>query len=258
MPRSRGSTTSSSSASTSSSCCRSTASTATHNWGYDGVAWYAVHEGYGGPAALPALRRRVPRAGLAVIQDVVYNHLGPERQLPAASSARTSTTARATRGATRSTSTSLDGAPLHRSTTRDVAAGLPRRRPAPRCRARPRRRRRRRTSCRSSAEETDALSAHLGRPLTLIAESDMNDPRLILPREAGGYGLDRAVERRLPPRHPRRRHGRDRRLLRRLRARRMRCRRPRRRGSSTTGRTRRSASAPTASPSRPRCRRGAS
>jgi maltooligosyltrehalose trehalohydrolase len=39
------------------------------------------------------------------------------------------------------------------------------------------------------AAETDARSAHLGRPLSLIAESDMNDPRLILPRGAGGYGL---------------------------------------------------------------------
>jgi maltooligosyltrehalose trehalohydrolase len=40
------------------------------------------------------------------------------------------------------------------------------------------------------AVEVAALSAHLGRPLTLIAESDLNDPRLITPREAGGYGLD--------------------------------------------------------------------
>jgi maltooligosyltrehalose trehalohydrolase len=39
------------------------------------------------------------------------------------------------------------------------------------------------------AIETDARSAQHGRPLSLIAESDMNDPRLILPREAGGYGL---------------------------------------------------------------------
>ena len=40
------------------------------------------------------------------------------------------------------------------------------------------------------AEETAVLSAHLGRPLTLIAESDMNDPTLITSREAHGYGLD--------------------------------------------------------------------
>nr|MBA3529020.1 DUF3459 domain-containing protein [Propionibacteriaceae bacterium] len=37
--------------------------------------------------------------------------------------------------------------------------------------------------------EVAALSAFVGRPLTLIAESDLNDPRLITPREAGGYGL---------------------------------------------------------------------
>ena len=39
------------------------------------------------------------------------------------------------------------------------------------------------------AVEVEALSTHLGRPLSLIAESDLNDPRLITPREAGGYGL---------------------------------------------------------------------
>jgi maltooligosyltrehalose trehalohydrolase len=39
------------------------------------------------------------------------------------------------------------------------------------------------------AIEVDALSVHLGRPLTLIAESDLNDPRLITSREGGGYGL---------------------------------------------------------------------
>ena len=39
------------------------------------------------------------------------------------------------------------------------------------------------------AIEVEALSAFLGRPLTLIAESDLNDPRLITTREAGGYGL---------------------------------------------------------------------
>jgi len=39
------------------------------------------------------------------------------------------------------------------------------------------------------ATEVDALAAGLRRPLSLIAESDLNDPRLITPREAGGYGL---------------------------------------------------------------------
>jgi maltooligosyltrehalose trehalohydrolase len=40
------------------------------------------------------------------------------------------------------------------------------------------------------AEETEALAAMLGRRLTLIAESDLNDPHIVRPREAGGYGID--------------------------------------------------------------------
>jgi maltooligosyltrehalose trehalohydrolase len=40
------------------------------------------------------------------------------------------------------------------------------------------------------AAEVDALEAHLGRHLVLIAESDLNDPRLVQPRELGGLGLD--------------------------------------------------------------------
>ena len=49
----------------------------THNWGYDGVQWFAVHEGYGGPAAYQRFVDAAHAAGLGVIQDVVYNHLGP-------------------------------------------------------------------------------------------------------------------------------------------------------------------------------------
>ncbi|PRC54995.1 malto-oligosyltrehalose trehalohydrolase, partial [Mycobacterium sp. ITM-2017-0098] len=37
--------------------------------------------------------------------------------------------------------------------------------------------------------ETDAVAAEVGRPLSLVAESDMNDPRLITPRESGGLGM---------------------------------------------------------------------
>ena len=39
------------------------------------------------------------------------------------------------------------------------------------------------------ADEVDTLAAHLRRPLSLIAESDLNDPRLVTARVAGGYGL---------------------------------------------------------------------
>jgi len=40
------------------------------------------------------------------------------------------------------------------------------------------------------AAEVAALAAHLGRPLFLVAESDLNDPRFVRSRDAGGYGLD--------------------------------------------------------------------
>src|SRR5262249_57166098 len=39
------------------------------------------------------------------------------------------------------------------------------------------------------AVAVDATATHLGRPLSLIAESDLNDPKLITSREAGGFGL---------------------------------------------------------------------
>jgi maltooligosyltrehalose trehalohydrolase len=48
------------------------------NWGYDGAALHAVHEGYGGPEALQRFVDQAHGLGLAVCLDVVYNHLGPE------------------------------------------------------------------------------------------------------------------------------------------------------------------------------------
>ena len=40
------------------------------------------------------------------------------------------------------------------------------------------------------AAEVQQLEAEVGRQLVVIAESDLNDPRIVTPREAGGYGLD--------------------------------------------------------------------
>jgi maltooligosyltrehalose trehalohydrolase len=48
------------------------------NWGYDGVYLYAPQNSYGGPRGLKQLINACHRKGLAVILDVVYNHLGPE------------------------------------------------------------------------------------------------------------------------------------------------------------------------------------
>lgn len=49
-----------------------------HNWGYDGVFPFAVHKDYGTREELKQLVNEAHRLGIAVILDVVYNHLGPE------------------------------------------------------------------------------------------------------------------------------------------------------------------------------------
>ena len=48
------------------------------NWGYDGVHLYAAQNTYGGPHGLQKLVDACHAAGLAIVLDVVYNHLGPE------------------------------------------------------------------------------------------------------------------------------------------------------------------------------------
>jgi maltooligosyltrehalose trehalohydrolase len=48
------------------------------NWGYDGVFPFAVQDSYGGPHGLKQLVNACHQRGLAVVLDVVYNHLGPE------------------------------------------------------------------------------------------------------------------------------------------------------------------------------------
>ena len=50
----------------------------TRNWGYDGVFPYAVQHSYGGPAAFQRFVDAAHQRGMAVVLDVVYNHLGPE------------------------------------------------------------------------------------------------------------------------------------------------------------------------------------
>ena len=48
------------------------------NWGYDGVFPFAVQNSYGGPEGLKRLVNACHEKGMAVVLDVVYNHLGPE------------------------------------------------------------------------------------------------------------------------------------------------------------------------------------
>ncbi|MDH2442667.1 malto-oligosyltrehalose trehalohydrolase [Amnibacterium sp. CER49] len=163
----------------------------THNWGYDGVLWYAVQETYGGPAAYQRFVDACHRRGLAVIQDVVYNHLGPSgNYLP-----QYGPYLAELGGNTWGSSVNLDGPEsdevrryiidnalmwlneYHVDGLRlDAVHALVDHRAQ--------------HLLEQLAVEVAVLSAHVGRPLPLIAESDMNDPRLITSREAHGYGLD--------------------------------------------------------------------
>ena len=163
----------------------------THNWGYDGVLWSAVHEQYGGPAAYQRFVDAAHAAGLGVIQDVVYNHLGPSGNYLPLFGPYLKAEGENTWGSL----VNLDGqgsAEVRRyildsalTWLRDHHVdGL------------------RLDAVHALSDDSDlhlleelgtevaALSAHLRRPLTLIAESDLNDALMVTPREAGGLGMD--------------------------------------------------------------------
>ncbi|WP_343317586.1 malto-oligosyltrehalose trehalohydrolase [Arthrobacter sp. TMP15] len=162
----------------------------THNWGYDGVLWYAVHEGYGGPAEYQCFVDAAHRAGIGVIQDVVYNHLGPSgNYLP-----RFGPYLNEDAGNTWGDSVNLDGggSDTVRRYILDNAAmwlrdyhvdGL--RLDAVHAfkdeRALP--------LLEELAQLADCVSVESGRPVTMIAESDLNDPRLLYSRTRNGDGL---------------------------------------------------------------------
>src|SRR6478735_7354405 len=162
-----------------------------HNWGYDGVLWYAVHEGYGGPLAYMQFVDACHQAGLAVIQDVVYNHLGPSGNYLS----KFAPYLRSDAGPTVwGDEPNLDGeesdevrryiidnalmflTEYHVDGLRlDAVHAL------------------HDTRATHLLEELNievsSRSTFLRRPMPLIAESDLNDPRLITAREGGGYGL---------------------------------------------------------------------
>ncbi len=159
----------------------------TRNWGYDGVLWYAVQESYGGPAAYQRFVDACHARGLGVVQDVVYNHLGPSGNylprfgpyLNPGSSTLWGESIDLAEPAVRDYIVQnammwfrdyhVDG--LRLDAVHALVDDSPKH------------------LLQELAEQTDALAAFLGRPLTLIAESDLNDPKLVTPREGGGYGL---------------------------------------------------------------------
>ncbi|MEU8421787.1 malto-oligosyltrehalose trehalohydrolase [Micromonospora sp. NPDC048835] len=160
-----------------------------HNWGYDGVCWYAPHEPYGGPDGLKRFVDAAHARGLGVILDVVYNHFGPSGAYAPQFGPYLAEQSNAW-----GRSVNLDGP--HSDEVRryiidsvlmwlrdyhvdglrlDAVHALHDSRAVP--------------LLEELAVSVESLSTHVGRPLSLIAESDLNDPRLITPREAGGFGL---------------------------------------------------------------------
>lgn len=161
----------------------------THGWGYDGVLWYAVHEPYGGPDGLVRFVDACHGRGLGVVIDTVFNHLGPSgNYLPRfgpylssgtnpwgesiniadadADEVRTYIIDCALRWMRDFHADGLRLDAVHALVDTTAVHILE-----------------------ELSTETDALAAQLGRPLSLIAESDRNDPRLITPRDRGGYGI---------------------------------------------------------------------
>jgi maltooligosyltrehalose trehalohydrolase len=161
-----------------------------YNWGYDGVFWYAVHDQYGGPAGLKRFVDACHVRGLAVTLDVVYNHLGPSGNvLP-----RFGPYLKAGKS-TWGDLINLDGSdagPVRQYVVENALMWLSEfhvdalRLDAVHAL--------KDTSelhiLAELSERVNELAAELRRPLLLVAESDLNDPVMVTPRSAGGYGLD--------------------------------------------------------------------
>jgi maltooligosyltrehalose trehalohydrolase len=160
-----------------------------HGWGYDGIGLWAVHEPYGGPAALKRFVDACHSHHLSVLLDVVYNHVGPGNRL--ADFGPYFTTVYATpwgpainldqAGSDEVRAFCIENALMwlrdyHIDGLRlDAVHAFQDHRAI--------------HFLEELATEADALAAAAGKPIVLIAESDLNDPRLITPRQAGGYGL---------------------------------------------------------------------
>lgn len=161
------------------------------NWGYDGVHPYAAQNTYGGPHGLQRLVDACHAAGLGVVLDVVYNHLGPEGNYAGNFGPYVSDRYRTPWGAAFNYDDSgcdavrdfvldnvrywvgtyrLDG--LRLDAVQTIFDNSPKH--ILRC-------------IKEAAEET---AQRLGHPVHIIAETDANDPRLLEVPERGGFGLD--------------------------------------------------------------------
>ncbi len=161
------------------------------NWGYDGVCLFAAHHAHGGVAGLKRLVDACHARGLAVILDVVYNHLGPEGNYLAEFGPYFTDAYRTPWGA----ALNFDGPDsdevrrffienalywveqCHVDGLRlDAVHAILDRSPT--------------TFLEQLGQAVHAAGARLGRRILVIAESCDNDPRLIRPTGEGGLGLD--------------------------------------------------------------------
>jgi len=160
-------------------------------WGYDGASLFAVTEQYGGPDGLKRLVNACHARGLAVLLDVVYNHFGPVGNYSGKFGPYITDTHHTPWGGAVNFEDwgsdevrrffcdnalmwlrdyHIDGLRLdavHAFVDRSATHFLE-----------------------QLSDEVKDLSAKLGRRLVLIAESDLNDPRVVKPKELGGYGMD--------------------------------------------------------------------
>jgi len=163
----------------------------TRNWGYDGVSLYAVQDSYGGPDGLKKLVNACHEQGIAVILDVVYNHLGPEGNYLRDYGPYFTDKYKTPWGMAINFDDAysnevrnfyienalhwikhyhIDGFRL------DAVHGISDLSAKP--------------FLQELAESVYEFSTGEKRRVYLIAESDLNDTRIIRPRELGGYGLD--------------------------------------------------------------------
>ncbi|KJR42026.1 malto-oligosyltrehalose trehalohydrolase [Candidatus Magnetoovum chiemensis] len=161
------------------------------NWGYDGVYLYSVQNSYGGPTGLKTFVNECHRQGISVILDAVYNHLGPEGNYlwdygpyftskyktpwgdalnfdgPHSDGVRNFIVNNALHWLR---NYHIDGLRLDAvHAIFDMSA---------------------KHILREIAQQVKNYSAKTGKNHILIAESDLNDTRIIKPAELGGYGID--------------------------------------------------------------------
>jgi maltooligosyltrehalose trehalohydrolase len=161
------------------------------NWGYDGVHLYAPQNTYGGPHGLQRLVDACHARGLAVLLDVVYNHFGPEGNYVHEFGPYFSDRYRTSwgppfnydgPGSDPVRQFVLDNVRLwvgdyHMDGLRlDAVHAIHDRRP--------------RHILQEIKQTADEAAAQRGATAHVIAESLMNDVRMVLPPERGGYGLD--------------------------------------------------------------------